>query len=450
MARNFDPWDEFAWTTSASILIELGRYGEATRRAATAVERFPENVVARTGLGEVLKAAGRMGEAEAIYRQTVERFPADVVARNGLGEVLKAAGRIGEAEAIYRETVERFPADVVARNGLAGVLAAAEELGESSEQESYGDGDLAPPTDPGPEYPIGPLPSDYVAEPRSVYGLDAAGRESDASPDPAAAADEERGAEEGLSPAVARPDEAAKRRGLRQRDVEILIQDVYLLRRWTRRLDSGEGAASTPGDLRQQAGALLGRLVTAQEESAEAAGELGLLELDSGDLDAALELLRGAARRFPGSARVRYALARAERDAAEHQRRRLDPDDPEAPSLLWRRLSRLDNRFRPVQLLGEGRSWLVHTDGSFVEERARHTFGRLGYWMSNLPDTTGSRGSEFPAWWAKEVRHFLFAGTAVAGHQDVGNLDLLRQRNAQFRWELNNLEETWIRQTGRA
>jgi tetratricopeptide (TPR) repeat protein len=101
--------------------------------AWAAWKRFPEDVVARTGLAEVLKVAGRYADAEAIYRETVERFPENVVARNGLAEVLKVAGRYAEAEAIYRETIERFPQDVVARNGLADTLRRAGRLWDAED-----------------------------------------------------------------------------------------------------------------------------------------------------------------------------------------------------------------------------------------------------------------------------------------------------------------------------
>jgi tetratricopeptide (TPR) repeat protein len=99
-----------------------GRYKEAERVYHETIERFPNNVVARNGLAEVLKAAGRYEEAEGFFRETIKRFPDNVVARNGLAEVLKAAGRYEEAEGFFRETIKRFPDNVVAYTGLADTL----------------------------------------------------------------------------------------------------------------------------------------------------------------------------------------------------------------------------------------------------------------------------------------------------------------------------------------
>jgi len=84
-----------------------------------AITLSPSDVVARTGLAEVLKARGALDEAEQAYREVIQRWPENVVARNGLAEVLKARGALDEAEQAYREVIQRWPSDVVARNGLA-------------------------------------------------------------------------------------------------------------------------------------------------------------------------------------------------------------------------------------------------------------------------------------------------------------------------------------------
>lgn len=79
---------------------------EAARVYAECIERFPDSVVARAGLAEVLREQGRLDDAEAQYLDTIERFPDDVVARAGLAEVLREQGRLDDAEAQY--PMERF------------------------------------------------------------------------------------------------------------------------------------------------------------------------------------------------------------------------------------------------------------------------------------------------------------------------------------------------------
>ncbi len=132
-ARNWEPHNAFTWTTIKDVLLKQKNVSSALSFAWVAYKRFPENVVARTGLAEVLKAAERYPEAEEVYRQTIERFPENVVARTGLAEVLKAAERYPEAEEVYRQTIERFPENVFAHNGLAEVLKAAERYPEAEE-----------------------------------------------------------------------------------------------------------------------------------------------------------------------------------------------------------------------------------------------------------------------------------------------------------------------------
>ena len=127
-ARQWDEWNPFAWTSTVRALSALGSDERALVAALEAVERFPDDVVARAGLADVLKARGDLDAAETTYRDTIERFPDDVVARAGLADVLKARGDLDAAETTYRDTIERFPDNDFARNGLADVLKARGDL----------------------------------------------------------------------------------------------------------------------------------------------------------------------------------------------------------------------------------------------------------------------------------------------------------------------------------
>ena len=132
-ARKWQPSNAFAWTTLAYALLRQGKVARALATFWIAWKRFPEDVVVRNGLAEVLKADKRYAEAEEAYRETVELFPRDVVARTGLAEVLKGGRRYAEAEVVYREAVRLFPENVVARNGLADTLRRGERVDEAEQ-----------------------------------------------------------------------------------------------------------------------------------------------------------------------------------------------------------------------------------------------------------------------------------------------------------------------------
>jgi hypothetical protein len=56
LAKSVEPGNGYGWTNEAQSLLALGRSVEALRLYRETVGRFPDNVVARTGLAEVLKA----------------------------------------------------------------------------------------------------------------------------------------------------------------------------------------------------------------------------------------------------------------------------------------------------------------------------------------------------------------------------------------------------------
>ncbi|WP_026404729.1 tetratricopeptide repeat protein, partial [Actinomadura rifamycini] len=130
-ARALEPWNAYTWTISSRARVAAGDDDMAISIAYESLDRFPEDVIVRCSLAEVLKAAGRLDESESVYRETQARFPGEPNVRNGLAEALKAAGRLDEAESVYRETLTRFPDEIKARNGLAEVLKAVHRLDEA-------------------------------------------------------------------------------------------------------------------------------------------------------------------------------------------------------------------------------------------------------------------------------------------------------------------------------
>ncbi len=356
LAKRFDLWNAFAWTTEGVCLLSLGRAVEAQEVYTEAVRRFADNVVARNGLAEVLKAQGRLDEAEAEYRETNRRFADNVVARTGLAEVLKAQGRLDEATEVYGKAVEPIPAS------------------------------------------IAPL------------------------------------------------DEVTGSRRFSRRDATLLANDAFLIRRWARTTNQTLDFVST-GMLRARAQSLLERLLVISDKDPLAAGESGLLELAEGETERALELLRQATQFFPGSVRVRYALARVEREAALQENN----------AASWRRLTRLDERMEPVQWLGVGRKWLAMNGAD--EEKARESLGKLGYWLNerimlekepcadtpeDLLHCFAPRRMGFTGWWAREVQIYLFGGTPVKGYDDLEKLESVWKRANLNKIMLDRLEEELV------
>lgn len=229
------------------------------------------------------------------------------------------------------------------------------------------------------------------------------------------------------------------RTGQRYSGIDTLLREVYLFRRWggqCRSHDTVDTFRDTAADL------LLG---PAQYDS-YAAGSLGLLKLDRGELEQALTFLRDAVRRFPGSAWVRYALARAEREVVA-QRGQAETTDSNRGVLLWRQLGRIDERLHPLQSLGEGRTWLVQHDGAVVDQ-ARGCFGSLGYWIQRVSRERADRRdvntSEFVRWWAREVQVHVFGREQVHRSEDISTFGPIEDNvHSNSTW-LDRLEEDWL------
>ncbi len=109
-----------------------GRYPEAARAYAEALQADPKSVDARALLGGVMLRLGRPAEAQTLLRGAVSLDPNHAVAQTNLGRALLAVARFEEAELCFLAALQVRQGLVEARLGLArarrarGDLAAAE------------------------------------------------------------------------------------------------------------------------------------------------------------------------------------------------------------------------------------------------------------------------------------------------------------------------------------
>ena len=422
------PDDVFARTGLGEVLRQANRLPEAEQIYLETIQRFPDNVVARTGLGEVLRQANRLPEAEQIYRETVRRFPDEVYTRNGLGGILRQANRLPEAEQIYRETIQRFPDNVVAHNGLGEVLRQANRLPEA--EQIYRE-------------TIQRFPDNVVARNGLVEVLRQANRLREAeqiyretTQHPPAAQVGVQAEDSALH--VETYQSPGEDLALRSTDLTTLLTDAYFNRMWARAEERRLTSAS-----RASLHDLARRLFRSRNDPT-AGSEFALLEIDRGEIEEALRFLRLAARRFPGSGRIRYALARAEREAAGRSKLHLDAPESRMVLHVWNSLPAIDQRLQPVRRLGLSRAWLALSDGRRVEDGVRENYGHLA---SFLRPYVSVEPKTSVATWAQRTFRFVFGESSPLIDDPTGELDVgyLRDRDAQYGPVLNELEELYVK-----
>jgi arylsulfatase A-like enzyme/tetratricopeptide (TPR) repeat protein len=173
-------------TRLAGALIAVGRHEEAIGELEAA---FGEgSAVTDTWLyyGVALAAAGRAGEAEAAYREAVERDPENLLARRSLAEALIGARRGEEALEQYRLLAARTPDDARVQRGLGLALLQLERP-----QEALQPLERATELDPGAPRAWYSLSAAQAAAGRTeqaVRSAERAAREAEAAGDPAFAA----------------------------------------------------------------------------------------------------------------------------------------------------------------------------------------------------------------------------------------------------------------------
>lgn len=97
--------EEPAWLRAVAALEALGQW-QATRASyAAALERWPESLAARLGLGNSRYALGDLAGAEEAYRAATHAHPDSGIAYNNLAQVLAEQGHRREAEAAAKRAI---------------------------------------------------------------------------------------------------------------------------------------------------------------------------------------------------------------------------------------------------------------------------------------------------------------------------------------------------------
>ncbi|MEQ4575142.1 MAG: sulfotransferase [Gammaproteobacteria bacterium] len=102
--------------------LESGRAGELERGALRHLERFPDDVLARSLLAASLQMQGRVAEAADVHAELARRQPGEAAHWNNLGNALRELRRIDEARAAYRRACALEPRDPLTHHNL-GLLA---------------------------------------------------------------------------------------------------------------------------------------------------------------------------------------------------------------------------------------------------------------------------------------------------------------------------------------
>ncbi len=117
----------------AFALARAGRYDEALRAAAIAVELEPKSAAARYDLGLLAQEGKRLGAAAAAFRDAARLDPKNGLAWANLGVCLHQSGDAAGALAPMKRAVELLPGSADARRNLGAVL---DDLGRLEEAEA--------------------------------------------------------------------------------------------------------------------------------------------------------------------------------------------------------------------------------------------------------------------------------------------------------------------------
>ncbi len=118
----------------AQCFYELGEYDRALSCVVEAEKLRADSPDVLSLRGFILIGLRQLSEAEAVFSRIVQRWPNNIDARFGLGELDVASGRISAAENRYMEALHRSPQN---RKALLSLAMICQEEGKTSAAESF-------------------------------------------------------------------------------------------------------------------------------------------------------------------------------------------------------------------------------------------------------------------------------------------------------------------------
>ena len=393
-ARCLEPHNGFTWTTIRDVLLKQKNVLCALRFGWVAWKRFPENVVARTGLAEVLKAAERYPEATEVYRQTIERFPENVVARGGLADTLHRACRWDDAETTYRESIAAGYVNGVIFVGLAYLLRRKGEAGRTEALALVDEAlrldwrnpyalDLRQKLQLGHTTDVAAITGEWEAVADEILAAPAAGEEADDAVagettlgdlqfhEPSEATAQSLTFQSAQSPAKALP-VAPPAKPLPIADsleVSALIAEANFFRSWSAHCPESEALAH-----REKAAALLAKADALSPQDPQVAAEKAALEWVQGNHEQVMQTTFMQLGNHPAAAPLLVLKARLDREAARREQRQLSAASLAELLQAPNRLRDIAPALMPVFHLEKGLAALALLDGAVRLETAATAF----------------------------------------------------------------------------
>ncbi|PZR74005.1 MAG: hypothetical protein DLM73_09155 [Chthoniobacterales bacterium] len=411
---SWEPENVRGWSLLVDVL-KRNHPNKAWQMAWAVADRFPFDPYVHNELAEVLKEQGRIAEAEEVYRQALDDFPGDIVACTGLADIVRFRVKRGEcaptpaldeAEHLYNEVLAQDPNDHFARDGQEKVqrmrVALSRELTDLSDAST-------PPTNEEASNEDQSVPWNQSLE-----------------------VDASRTTDEPIASQATDARSSSHLPRWNATGYHLRLARAAFMRRSARRQAAlpTEQRNIPPERLRAGARKLLEEVILLRPNDSRAQTELAMLAMDE---NAALPELKG------DSVAILAIAAQAARLKSKAQGYRLDnPAQRDEVLLPIRRLKSVHPAITPLVNLQEGLAHLAMLDGAARLNSVATAFTKLRNWIrpheaeasvSISEAVKSQRSPVFTAqmWWSHALTKQLFEPANI----DVKGQSMLMQADAR-------------------
>lgn len=136
MALDFDPTNKFLMTGLAGLDMERAEYVKAVASFRSLDEKFPDDEVILTSLGDAYNAKGDMEEATEAWGRALQLAPYNIFLLTRVGDGYRKLGRYAEAVRVYNKVLDSKGEDSRVIHGFVRLLqhVEASELSEIDER----------------------------------------------------------------------------------------------------------------------------------------------------------------------------------------------------------------------------------------------------------------------------------------------------------------------------